>query len=471
MTAPPQRILVIDDEAVVCHSARRSLAPLGHEVTTRVSSQEGLELALSGDFDIVLLDLMMPEPDGLAIFRRLRQAGVGSEVVVITGYADVGTAVEVMKLGAADYLCKPFSPDELRVVVGKVAERSALLRENAALREELARSHGFQGMIGESPAMERVYGLIRRVAPSDGTVLITGESGTGKEMVARAVHDLSSRAAGPFVACDCSALASTLLESELFGHVKGSFSGAIGTKPGLFEAASGGTLFLDEVANIGMETQGKLLRVLESRRVKRVGDTGERAVDIRLVAATNRDLEGLIADGSFREDLFYRLNVVPILLPPLRERGEDIPRLTAAFLGRFRSRGPTAVRGFSPRAMALLEAYAWPGNVRELKNIVERMAILCDAERVEPHHLPAALRGASPEPGPGVPQSWEEAKERKQALLDAAAREFETRFLLEALERAGWNVSEAARAVGMQRSNFHALMRKHGIGRGDQGEA
>ncbi|HEY3358067.1 MAG TPA: sigma-54 dependent transcriptional regulator [Polyangia bacterium] len=459
------RVLVIDDEAVVCLSCVKILTAAGHAVEYRQQAAVGLEAARTGAFDVVLLDLMMPEMDGLEVLAALRQEGVTAEVVIITGYSTVETAVEAMKRGASDYVPKPFTPDELQLVVHKVMERSALLREVAALRQELETRRQFEGFIGESPAMARVFTVITRVAPSEGTVLITGESGTGKEMAARAIHHLSPRCSLPFVACDCSSLAPTLLESELFGHVRGSFSGAVATKQGLFELSHKGTLFLDEVANIGLETQSKLLRVLETRRVRRVGDTAEREVDIRLVAASNRDLAEMVKTGAFREDLYYRLNVVPLSLPPLRERAGDIPRLTVAFLERFRQTAAVRVEGFTPEAMRLLERYAWPGNVRELKNIVERLAILCDAARVAPPHLPAEIRAARPPRiAPRLPPTWDEFKDFKQRVRDATIADLDRQFLLEALQRAGGNVTRAAEAVGMQRTNFHALMRKLGLG-------
>lgn len=464
VSVPGQRILVIDDEAVIGLGCRRVLCPEGHEVRTYEDPQAGLQAALSGDFDLLLVDLVMPGIDGLEILKQVKAAGVSSEVVIITGHSTVESAVEAMKQGAADYLSKPFSPNQLRMVLYKVWERSALIQENAALRRELEVHKGFEGIIGESRPMQHVFSLIKRVAPTDGTVLITGESGTGKEMVARAIHQLSRRKEHLLLACDCSALAPTLLESELFGHVKGSFSGAIATKQGVFEAAHKGTLFLDEVANLSMETQGKLLRALETRRVKKVGDTAERQVDIRLVTATNRDLAEMVADGEFREDLYYRLNVVPIHLPPLQKRSGDIPVLAMVFLERLCKKNHVEVRGFSPEAMTLLESYRWPGNVRELRNIVERMAILCDGDRIEPRHLPPEICEApSRSTITQLPQKWEDFKTLKQQVRDAAVQELECRFLTEALERYGGNVSKAAEGVGMQRTNFHALLRKYSL--------
>jgi DNA-binding NtrC family response regulator len=459
-----QRILVIDDEPVVGLSCQRALGSASHQVDYYQSSRAGLEAALTGEYDIILLDLVMPELDGLEVMRQFKLAGVTAEVIIITGYSTVENAVEAMKQGAADYVSKPFTPDELIMAVRKVAERSALIRENVELRRELETKQGFEGMIGESRAMERVFGLIKRVAPTDGSVLITGESGTGKEMVARAIHRLSRRKDRPFLACDCSALAPGLLESELFGHVKGSFSGAIATKLGLFETANKGTLFLDEISNISLEIQGKLLRVLESRRIKRVGDVSERDVDIRLITATNRELSDLVKEDKFREDLYYRLNVVPINVPPLRDRSGDIPRLAITMFEQFRQRNEIAVKGFSVEAMRLMEAHSWPGNVRELKNIVQRMAILCDTDRIEARHLPPEIRETMSDLShEAVPDSWAEFKLLKQRVRDATIQNLECRFLTEALRKAEGNISRAAENVGMQRTNFHALMAKHGI--------
>ncbi|MBN1770938.1 MAG: sigma-54-dependent Fis family transcriptional regulator [Deltaproteobacteria bacterium] len=329
---------------------------------------------------------------------------------------------------------------------------------------------GFEGILGDSPAMAELFATLRRIAPTDCTVLLTGESGTGKELVARALHRRSGRADRPFLACDCASLVPTLLESELFGHVRGSFSGAVAAKQGLFEVAHRGTLFLDEIANISLDTQSKLLRAIESRRVRRVGDTVEREIDIRLVAATNRSLPELVAAGSFREDLYYRLNVVPLVLPPLRERPGDVPLLARAFLHRLQGRPTVVAADFSPAAMAVLEAHAWPGNVRELQNLVERLAVLCGAPRIEPWHLPVELRQPTPEAGPrpaALPTRWAEFKLYKRSAAAAVVDDLERRFLAAALDRAGGNVTRAAVAVGMQRTQLHALLRKHGLGAAD----
>jgi len=462
--ADGQRILVIDDEAVIGLSCRRILCPEGYDVETCQDPKEGLREALSDRFDLLLVDLVMPGLGGLDILRQVKAAVVSSEVVIVTGQSTVESAVEAMKQGAADYLSKPFSPNQLKMVLQKVWERSALIRENVQLRQELEVHRGFEGMIGDSRPMARVFSLIKRVAPTEGTVLVIGESGTGKEMVARAIHRLSRRKDHPLLACDCGALVTSLLESELFGHVKGSFTGAIATKQGLFEAADKGTLFLDEVSSLSMETQGKLLRVLETRRVKKVGDTAEHEMDIRLVAATNRDLADMVAEGDFREDLYYRLNVIPMYLPPLRERTGDIPKLAMAFLERFCRKNDVPVKGFSAEAMAQMESYRWPGNVRELRNIVERIAILCDSDHIGLRHLPAEICQSPPRSTlTQLPEKWEEFKKLKQQVRDAAVQELECRFLTEALERCAGNVSKAAENVGMQRTSFHALLRKYGL--------
>lgn len=458
------RILVIDDELALGLSCKRALVSEGYDVEVHSDAEQGLAAALRGDFDIILLDLMMPKLSGIDIIKRVKAAGISSEIVIITAFSTLESAVELMKLGAADYLSKPFSPTDLRLVLKKVSERSALVRENRILRRELEVEQGFEGIIGRSRAMERVFKLVKRVAPTDGTVLITGESGTGKEMIVQAIHRLSPRNTRPLLACDCSALAPTLLESELFGHVKGAFSGAVATKQGMFEAAHRGTLFLDEVANLSMEIQGKLLRVLETKKIRKVGDTAENRVEIRLITASNRSLKELVDEGSFREDLYYRLNVVPIELPPLRMRSGDIPLLVNYFLTRVTQKMGIEVSGFTPEAMSHLESYSWPGNVRELRNIVERIAILCNSSHVEPRHLPREIREApSAADITQFPESWNEFKRFKRQVQDAAARDLERGYLSEMLARGGGNVTNVARLMGIQRTNLHALLRKHGL--------
>jgi len=339
-----------------------------------------------------------------------------------------------------------------------------LRNENIALKKELNLQEGFQGIIGESAAIQKVFNLIKRVAPTECNVLITGESGTGKEIIAQAIHRTSLRKNQPFIACDCSALTPTLLESELFGHVKGSYSGAISTKQGLFEIASNGTLFLDEVSNISLEIQSKLLRVLETRKLRKVGDTVERDINIRLIAASNQDLAKMIEAGDFRNDLYYRLAVVPIHLPPLRERYQDIFMLANSFLDHVKRNSSIRAASFSPGAMELLERYTWPGNIRELKNLVERVAILCDAEMIEAKHLPEEIRKSGrTQEEIDIPSTWEEFKTFKQQVKDDIVSQIEKDFLIAALKDGGGNVSRAAKQIGMQRTNFHSLLKKYSI--------
>lgn len=459
------RILVIDDEPIVGLSCERILSRENkYEVKFETDSKIGLEEALSGNYDLILLDIVMPEIDGMEILARVKEAGISSEIVIITGFADLQTAIEAMKLGASDFVSKPFTPNELTIIVEKVIEHSALLKENIALREELNIHQGFEGIIGKSPEMEKVFSLIKRVAPTDGMVLITGETGTGKEMIARAIYRLSVRKDKPFIACDCGALAPTLMESELFGHVKGSFTGAITTKKGLFEIADKGTLFLDEVANISLETQSKLLRVLETNEIKKVGDTFEKKIDIRLIAATNKKLEKMVKDGTFREDLYYRLQVFPIFIPPLRERKVDIPGLAFTFFERFKKKNKTKAQNFAPEIIKLMEEYNWPGNVRELKHLVERLAILSDSDTISPALLPQEFKKPQLlEDILKLPQKWDEFKELKSQIKENAVKEIEKRFLIESLQRSNGNVSKAAESVGLQRTNFHLLLKKYGI--------
>jgi DNA-binding NtrC family response regulator len=460
------KILVVDDERIVCKSCERVLGAEGHAVSTTQSGREGIEKGVSGDFDVVIVDLKMPDVDGMKVLRAIKEKQPDVEAIVITGYSTVSTAVEAMKLGAIDYLAKPFTPDELCVVVSKAMEKRRLIAENRHLRRELEGKLGLENIIGESKAMQEVYKLVKKVAPTNTTVLIYGESGTGKELLAKAIHYNSLRREKQFLPSDCSALVPTLLESELFGHVKGSFTGAIVTKPGLFELADRGTLFLDEIGNISLETQGKLLRVLEEGEFKPVGGTELKQVDVRLVAATNKNIKEMTQHGTFREDLFYRISVFPITLPPLRERREDIPPLAWHFLRKQSEETGKEIQGFTAEAMNLLVNAEWPGNVRELKNTIERLVITGEGRMIKADDLPESFRNVlgTWESSP-VPRTNEELKEVKKRLREAAIQHMERSFVLEALERNNWNITKAAEETGIQRPNFHALMRKHGIRR------
>jgi len=456
-----KKILIIDDETTIGTSCKRVLERENFEVLYQQNGRSGLKEALTGKYDLILLDLLLPDIEGMEILKSIKSKEISSEVIIITGYATVQTAVETIQLGAADYISKPFSPDELIIHVNKVFQHMDLRNENIALRKELSLQEGFNGIIGESASMKNVFKLIKRIAPMECNILITGESGTGKEVVAQAIHRTSLRKDQPFIACDCGALTPTLLESELFGHVKGSFSGAISTKLGLFEIADKGTLFLDEVSNISLEIQSKLLRILETRMIRRVGDTVERKINIRLIAASNKDLVKMVEDGNFRNDLYYRLEVVPIHLPLLCERKEDIVRMATSFLDNMKRTSEIQARCFSPEAIEVLEKYHWPGNIRELKNLVERVAILCDAEIIEAKHLPKAIKNVYKELAiSDFPATWEEFKIYKQRAKNEIVVQIEREFLITALKKAGGNVSKAAKTIGMQRTNFHSLLKK-----------
>jgi len=465
-----KKVLIIDNEYIIGISCKRILEQENYEATFHSVPLKGLAEALTGNYDLILLDLIMPELSGLEILQEIKSKGIASDVIIITGYATVKTAVEAIKLGAADYVSKPFTPEELKIIIEKVIKNSNLLKENISLRKELDIHQGFKGIICDSPQMKEIVTIVKRVAPTDGTVCITGDSGTGKEVIATAIHRLSLRNDKPFIACDCSSLVPTLLESELFGHVKGSFSGAISTKQGLFEAANKGTLFLDEISNISLETQSKLLRVLETREVRKVGDTALYKIDIRLITATNKDLSKMVQEGTFREDLFYRLQGFPIFLPPLRERTEDIVKLAMFFLNNFLKNNNLKPKYFSNESVEILEKYTWPGNIRELKNIVERIAIFCDADVIQPEYLPKEVLSSTKEfKDFRLPETWEEFKKFKHQIQNEASMKYEKRFLNEALKNADGNISKAAKNIGIQRTQFHLLLQKYKMNSSNDG--
>ncbi len=459
------KILVVDDEAIVCESCQRILQEEGYEVECALSGKEAFERMKENPFDIVITDLKMPGIDGMEVLKTLRQEYPDVIVIMITGFSTVETAVKAMKLGAFDYIPKPFTPDEVSVVVKKAFEKRNLMLENIYLRQELQEKYGFHNIVGKSKKMQEIYRIIAKVAPTDSTVLIYGHSGTGKELIARAIHFNSPRREKPFVPVDCAVLSENLLESELFGHIKGSFTGAVTTKPGLFEVADGGTLFLDEVGNISPAIQAKLLRVLQEREFTPVGGTKAKKVDIRLIAATNRDLEKMIKEETFREDLYYRLNIVPISIPPLKERQEDIPLLASHFLKKYAEEMGKPVKGFSPEAMKRLMRYSWPGNVRELENVIERSVVMIDEEMVQAEHLVLPVQAEEEREGQEIqiPVTSDELKEIKKHLREKAVEDVEKAFILSALERNNWNVTRASEEVGMLRPNFQALMRKYNI--------
>ena len=457
------RVLVLDDEENICKSCAEVLQDDGYKVTTCTAPAEAFARLGEEHIDLVLLDLKMPDADGIDVLKQIKAGDQETTVIIITGYATVETAVASLKLGAFDYVSKPFTPDELSLAVRRAFEHRRLVTENKYLREELIRKFEFDNIIGESEPVKEVCELIKRVAPTDATVLIDGESGTGKELVARALHHNSRRRDKNFVVVDCASLAQSVIESELFGYVKGAFTGAAETKQGLLERADGGTLFLDEIANINLDIQAKLLRVLQEQEFKRVGDSRSRKTDIRFVAATNRDLEKLIKAGLFREDLFYRLDVFRISLPPLRERREDVPLLARYFLNIFAKRMHKDVEGFSAEATTLLKEHDWPGNVRELKNMVERLVIMVDDAVANSSEVSYALGGKTRKMAASVPKTAEDLKKVRREITQRVTDDVESAFVLEALKRNNWNVTKAAEDVGLLRPNFHALMRKHHI--------
>jgi DNA-binding NtrC family response regulator len=456
------RVLAVDDEQVVCEAIRRVLEEEGYLVSTATSSRAGLELIRKEAFDLLLLDIKMPEIDGIEFLREARSVAPETEVIIITGYATIETAVEAIKLGAFDYLEKPVSPPQLVVVAARALERRQLMDLTQRLRSELESRHRIGNVICSSPKMRKVMQLVARVAPASSTVLITGETGTGKDVIARAIHYNSARKDAAFVVADCAALSESLLESELFGHVRGAFTGAVRDRKGLAETARGGTLFLDEISTISPQVQGSLLRLIQEHEIRPVGSDRTVSVDVRLIAATNRELPELVQAGTFREDLFYRLSVFTITLPPLRERREEIPFLAHHFIHRIATELGKEIDGITPQAMAILEAHDWPGNVRELENVIERAVLLADSRTIGPDTLPLAGDNAAAT-WSDVPDDANTLVAYKKELRLAAVERLERLFVLKALRAADWNVSAAARAVGMQRPNFHALMRKYEI--------
>jgi DNA-binding NtrC family response regulator len=385
------QVLVVDDEQPTRVLMERELPGSGCLVVTAQSGEEALEVLSRQDFDVVLLDLKMPGLGGMATLRRLRSSGIPAEVVVLTGHPEVESAIEAMKLGAYDYLVKPFKLSEVEAVVRRAAERRHLHEQNIALRRIVGQGDAATVILGESRAMRSLLEMIARVAPANSPILLSGETGTGKGLIARAIHQASHRAAHPFLVINCSAFQDQLLESELFGHERGAFTGAVAAKTGLFEVADGGTVFLDEVSEMSPAMQAKLLQVLDTGELRRVGGTRLRRVDTRIFAATNKDLQAEVRAGHFREDLFFRLNVVSLVVPPLRDRREDIPQLVEHFLRQFRLPGQQP-KSFSPEALQFLVGYAWPGNVRELANTIERLVLLVSGTTIEPQDLPPNIR-------------------------------------------------------------------------------
>ena len=397
--SPPQdqtRILVIDDEESIRHMLQMLLGKEGWHVEVAEDGQEGLKRLMTRDFDLLLCDVRMPELGGLELLDHIQSRSIDTTVIVMSAFGSREMAIDALKRGAYDYIDKPFQKDEILLTVVKAIEHLRLTRENQALRRQVDERRGLQRMVGQSPAIERVLSMIEKVASFKSTVLLTGESGTGKELAARALHDCSPRADQPFVAINCGAIPADLLESELFGHVKGAFTDASTDKEGLFRAADGGTLLLDEIAELPQNLQVKLLRVLQEEEIRPVGSSQPLSVDVRIIAATLHDLEQLVDQGDFRQDLFYRLHVIGIDIPPLRQRRSDIPLLVEHFLARQNQRLNTAVKGVTDAALDLLMAYHWPGNIRELHNCIERGVVICEGERIGVDDLPPTIADADP---------------------------------------------------------------------------
>jgi DNA-binding NtrC family response regulator len=452
------RVLVVDDKENMLKLFAKILGE-EYELTTAAEGGRALALVASQPFDVVVTDLRMPGAGGFEVLKAVKSRSPETEVVMMTAYATVQDAVEAMKQGAYDYLQKPFDPDAAALVVSRALERKRLREQAATLRQELTGIYAFHNLVGKSAAMREVYRLLEQASGLDITVLLTGETGTGKELAARAVHYHSARKERRFVPVNCGALPSELVESELFGHARGAFTGAAGPKAGLFEGASGGTLFLDEIGELPLPTQVKLNRALQEKEIRRVGDNAPVKVDVRVIAATHRDLKSEAQAGRFREDLFYRLHVFPIRMPPLRERREDIPLLAAHFLEKHARAFRRQLRGFAPEAVRALTGYAWPGNVRELANAVERAAAVARESEVELRDLPADVTGAQEGELPAEILAQMPYREAVETARDRISRD----YLVALMREFGGNVTRAAERAGMERESLHRLLKRYGV--------
>lgn len=448
------KILIVDDEASMREMLAIMLQRDGFEVVEAVNGVDGIAQFGRDDFDLVISDIRMPKKNGIELLREIRALDAETLVIMMTAFSTTEEAVEAMKLGAYDYITKPFKTDEVRLIIAKALEKSILQRENVALKSVLKERYSFANLIGKSAAMQRIYSLIERVAGSQANILVSGESGTGKELVARAIHFNGPRRVGPFVPVNCGAIPETLIESELFGHEKGAFTGAERLKKGLFETANGGTLFLDEIGELPLGMQVKLLRVLQEREFRRVGGTSDHPLDIRLVVATNKNLEAEVESGAFREDLFYRLNVVRIDLPPLRERTEDVPLLLEYF---FRQHGQSVGPSLPPETLHCLLAYSWPGNIRELANLAERAMALGWTRELPIEALPQNLQCES------EGKTFECRIPEDGFDLDAHLAEIEKAILIQALQRSGGVRKRAAELLGISFRSIRYRLEKLGL--------
>ena len=454
----PEHVLVVDDEASMREMLKIMLEQEGYMVNTASSAEEASVLLGSIPCDLVLSDIRMPGLSGIELLRKIKDEEMPCETILLTAYSSMESAIEALKLGAFDYVTKPFQVDELLHLVRQALEKKTLREENVVLKAGLSHREKFGEMVGSTRKMREIYALIERVAPTSSTVLICGESGTGKELVARAIHKHSTRSKRPFVAVNCGALPETLLESELFGHAKGSFTGATTTKKGLFDVAAGGTIFLDEIGEMSPTMQVKLLRTLQERRVRAVGATEDHPVDIRVVTATNQDLEALVAERKFREDLFYRVNVIRINLPPLRERREDIPLLAIHCLKNLSAANGNPLPIISKDAMEALENYHWPGNVRQFENVIERALAMSEGGRICKRHLPDIVTGFSEAPGRAGPKLPESGFD-----LSMAIESIKRDYVREALEIEDGVMSRGAKRLGISFRSMRYLVKKYGL--------
>ncbi len=456
------RILIVDDERAICIAISRLLTGRGYDVETASSGEEAIEKLGRAGYHLIVTDLNLKKLSGMDLLRWVKEHAPETAVVMITAYGSEKVAVEAMKLGAADYLPKPFDNDELELVVDRVMEGVALRRDLRLLQEKVAGVYRFENILGKSAAMQRVFDVIRKVADTDLTVLIRGPSGTGKELVANAIHYNSPRRQKPMIKVNCAAFSRELVESELFGHEKGSFTGATTQREGKFEIADGGTLFLDEIGDMALETQAKILRVLQEREFERVGGNRTIKVDVRVLAATNQDLEAKVKDGGFREDLYYRLNVVPIALPSLRERAEDIPLLLDHFLAAAATRLKRDARRLAPDAYRALLGYEWKGNIRELEHAIEQAVVLASGHEIQLADLPPLVRPAGGEAAAPAGDGAEDPSTFKAAKQQVIER-FERQFIVEALERHHGNISKAAEEMGMYRQHLQLKLGEYAI--------
>ena len=450
------RILIVDDEANIRRMLGALLKSEGFEVSEAANGNSALLTLDEAPPDAILIDLMMPGPDGIQTLEKIRERDSATPVIMMSGKAQLTDAVRAIKLGAFQFLEKPLTPEAVLVTLRSALELTRTQAENRALKSQLRRPR--VELVGTTPEMQRVREAIARVGPTEARVLIYGESGTGKELVAHAIHQASRRASKPIVSVNCAAIPRDLVESEMFGHERGAFTGATERRLGRFELADGGTLFLDEVGDMTLKTQAKVLRALQEQRVEPVGGSVTVTVDVRVIAATNKDLEEEIRKGTFREDLFFRLNVIPFHVPPLRDRAEDVPRLARHFMSEISAEYGRRPKEFSPGAMELLRAHKWPGNVRELRNIVERLMIMTPGERVDAHHLPASLLGgaAGPSAGPAP------AEQDFPSLADAR-EDFEKRYITRTYKECGGNMSRLAETLQVERSNLYRKMKGYGL--------